>query len=681
MAHMLSAVPRSIAAKLNFILLSIIVAIFLVAGTFLSSWLGNRLEARGIDELNRTNQQVVDMVEAYASVLERSAEMLGASFTASLPKGISLDTHQQVPTGPLALPLLKAGDVGLNNQFALVDHFSKTTGGVATLFVRQGDEFYRVTTSLRNPAGERVIGTPLGSKHPAYAAVLAGKSYVGPAALFGRNYMSAYLPLLDSEGKVVGISFIGMDFTDSLKNLKARILAQKVGETGYPFVIDAVKEPGLAIIHPASEGKNILDVQDKNGVAVVRRLIEIKSGELRYWWQNAAMGETAAREKITVVAPFEKWGWIVATGAYTEEFSREVTAVQWQLTIVGISILLVIAIAILWTTHRWISKPLAEAVAVTNRVAGGDLTQHIRTTSSDEVGLLLSALDAMSSQLRQMVSEIDAGIGGLANDAHRLSLASESVASSSGEQSSAATTMAATVEEMSSSMQQVALHAVACRTLAETSGRVSDTGIEVINRAVQGMSSIAQTVGHSSTAVARLGQESQQISHIVNVIREIAEQTNLLALNAAIEAARAGEAGRGFAVVADEVRKLAERTTQSTQEITRMVNSIQQGANHAVDSMQTGEKQVDEGVRLASEAGGRINDIKSGADEVSVAVVGISEALREQNMANQEIARNVELIAQQAEENYVQAKATADTAHGMEALSTQLRASIARFRT
>jgi methyl-accepting chemotaxis protein len=240
--------------------------------------------------------------------------------------------------------------------------------------------------------------------------------------------------------------------------------------------------------------------------------------------------------------------------------------------------------------------------------------------------------------------------------------------------------MAATVEEMATSIRQVADHAEECRTLAESSGRVSETGISVINRAVDGMSMIAATVTQSSQAVACLGDESQHIFVIVKVIREIADQTNLLALNAAIEAARAGEAGRGFAVVADEVRKLSERTTRSTEEIARMVNAIQVGSNHAVTSMQTGERQVTTGVALANEAGGQIGRIKAAAFEVSAAVIGISEALKEQSSANEQIASNVEKIAEKAEENHQQAKVTAGTALGMEVLAQQLRASIARFR-
>ncbi len=672
--------PRSISTKLNLILLITVTATFLVAGLTLNSWLGTRLEERGIEGLKQTNQQVLDMVEAYANVLERSAEMLGATFQATFLNNLAVDPAHPVQTGDQLLPALRVGDIVQNNNFTLTDRFSGSTGGVATLFVRQGNDFYRVATSLRNPQGQRVVGTALDNKHPAYGKLLAGQSFTGPATLFGRDYMAHYMPIRDPSGRTIAASFIGLDFTDGLKALKARVLAVKVGERGYPFVLDAVKEPGLAVIHPAVEGKNIIGTKDKNGTEVVRRLLEMKSGELRYWWQNNELGETTPREKISVVAPFDKWGWAVGTGAYVDDLSHEMVAVRWILIVTGLVIVVVLATAIMWTTHRWVSRPLAEAVQVTRKVADGDLTQQISAKTADEVGVLLTSLDGMSRHLREMVSEIDVGVSHLASNSHQLAQASEVVARGSGEQSDAANAMAATLEELTASVHQVAIHAESCREMATHSGLLSDNGIAVIGRAVDGMTRIAQTVGHSSSAVTHLGDELQQISHFVQVIREIADQTNLLALNAAIEAARAGEAGRGFAVVADEVRKFAERTTHSTQEITVMVDRIQRGAAHAVDSMQTGENQVQEGVALANEASHRIQEIKGGADDVSTAVVGISDALREQTLANQEISRNVERIASQAEQNHQQAQTTAATAQGMEHLSEQLRASIARFR-
>ena len=191
---------------------------------------------------------------------------------------------------------------------------------------------------------------------------------------------------------------------------------------------------------------------------------------------------------------------------------------------------------------------------------------------------------------------------------------------------------------------------------------------------------IAQTVNESARIIEQLGKHSENISAIVNVIKEIADQTNLLALNAAIEAARAGEQGRGFAVVADEVRKLAERTTQSTKEISDMIGAIQQGTESAVASMQGGVSRVAEGVTLSRRAGEAIARIRQGTQDVRQSVGDISDAMGEQSQASNEIARGVEHIAQMAERNSTEVRATADTVLHLEQMATTLQAEVQRFR-
>jgi X-X-X-Leu-X-X-Gly heptad repeat protein len=621
------------------------------------------------------------MIEAYSAVLEHSAEMLGAQFAANLPTPFALDENHLLPTGAGNFPALSGGGQLFNNDFSSVDKFTATTGAIATVFVKHGDDFVRVTTSLKKENGERAVGTSLGSKHPAYALMQAGSAYTGRASLFGQEYMTHYQPIKDASGQVVGIAFIGINFTESLVALKRKILSLKVGETGYVFALDAVREPGLAVIHPAAEGKNLFESKDSNGRFFVKEMLDMKQGVVRYPWMNASQGDTRPREKISVINHFPKWGWVVGTGSYTDEFTGDVRGVQIQFGVAGLLIVVVLVLVIYYSTRHWLSVPLAEALAVTRRVADGDLTVSVRAENQDEVGQLLTATNQMCAQLRNMISEVNAGISTLAGGVGQMASSSEQVAHSSGMQSDAAAAMASAVEEMTVSIDRVSVLSQEARTMAASSGEISDSGATVIGSAIQEMGSIAATVRNSSDSVAQLGEQSQQIASIVNVIREIADQTNLLALNAAIEAARAGEQGRGFAVVADEVRKLAERTTQSTQEIAAMVSQIQNGARHAVDSMNVGVSQVEEGVDLANKAGGSITEIKTGAARVGEAVVGIADALREQTAASQDIARNVEQIAQQAEQNHSQALQTSAAATDLVALADRLRQNIARFRT
>lgn len=204
-------------------------------------------------------------------------------------------------------------------------------------------------------------------------------------------------------------------------------------------------------------------------------------------------------------------------------------------------------------------------------------------------------------------------------------------------------------------------------------------GGAVVARTVAEMERISVSVRESADVIQDLGDQSAKISAIVNSIKEIADQTNLLALNAAIEAARAGETGRGFAVVADEVRKLAERTAKATDEITGMVAAIQHGTSRAVDTMQGGVVRVQEGVVLAGQAGASMDQIRAGASQVVAAVTDISSALREQGAASTDIARNVEQIAQMAEQNSAAVRETANTAHRLENLAQQLRAEVSHF--
>ena len=216
--------------------------------------------------------------------------------------------------------------------------------------------------------------------------------------------------------------------------------------------------------------------------------------------------------------------------------------------------------------------------------------------------------------------------------------------------------------------------------ISRKSGKLSTEGGEIISKATSEMSKIEETVRHTAQAIEELGQQSNQISSIVQVIKDVADQTNLLALNAAIEAARAGEQGRGFAVVADEVRKLAERTTKATEEITQMIAAMQHSAHAAVSTMETAVDQVSGGVALANQAGSAIVQIKDGAEQVVGVVNDISSALAEQSSASNDIAAQVEKVAQMTEENSAAAAETSSAANNLQELASDMRATVSRFK-
>ncbi|MDN5515476.1 MAG: methyl-accepting chemotaxis protein [Pseudomonas sp.] len=340
----------------------------------------------------------------------------------------------------------------------------------------------------------------------------------------------------------------------------------------------------------------------------------------------------------------------------------------------------VLSISVAFAMSRSIAGRLQQAVEVARSIAEGRLDSRIERGGRDEVSVLLDAFATMQDRLRDMIGQIRAGAGQLVASAQSISSASSQLSVSAQEQSQAASSMAATVEELTVSINHVADNANEAHGLSSESGRQSADGGAVIQETLGSMQRIADTVQGAATQIAELGQHSDQISSIVNVIKEIADQTNLLALNAAIEAARAGEQGRGFAVVADEVRLLAQRTANSTQEITEMIKKIQTGTRNAVSNMEVGVQQVNGGLVQAGQAGDAIVSIRAASERVVGVVDQISLALREQTVASQDVARNVERIAQMSMENSEAVSDTSRTAHDLQQLAVSLDKNVAFFR-
>ena len=309
-----------------------------------------------------------------------------------------------------------------------------------------------------------------------------------------------------------------------------------------------------------------------------------------------------------------------------------------------------------------------------------DLTKRVAYTGSDEIGNMVSSLNQMLEKVQASMHSIQGSMGDVQGAVAALSTASDEVASSSASQSSAASSMAANIEELTVSINTVSDSASDARKLATQSAEISEEGGQIIQKTVDEMGTISDTVSRASDVIESLGKDAEQISAVVQVIKDVADQTNLLALNAAIEAARAGEQGRGFAVVADEVRKLAERTTKSTLDIATMVGTIQQSAHKAVGEMQQVVGQVAQGRDLANDAGLRMTNIRQSAQRVTAAIVDISSALKEQSIASQDIARHVESIAQMTDENHAAADHTADSARRLDTLSQDVSRVISSFR-
>ncbi|MDR2187717.1 MAG: methyl-accepting chemotaxis protein [Azonexus sp.] len=668
----------SIATKLNLVQAAIIVALFAISTVALVSWLSAVYEREGIDELKMANRQAVDMVQTIRVASEKEAERLIRTLESYFKGEFALHDGETAEVAGVKTPVLTLNGRMLNNSLAAVDEFSATTTANATVFVRQGDDFVRIATSVKKQDGTRAMGTKLAADHPARQLILAGKSYAGKATLFGKDYMTYYKPIVNAANQVVGILYLGLDFGEQLADVKNKLKAIKLYETGYIFGIDAGANKGELVIHPTEEGRSLWDSVDANGVYYVREMVEKKEGILYYDFPK--VGESEESQKIATFMYIPEWNWVIATSIYQDEFLTNVHTMRNHLILGAVALGFLLCLTIFFASQNWVSRPLLAAVKAMQRIASGDLTVAIEPRGNDEVGRLLAATNKMSDDMRTTLSDIQSTAYTLVESAGQLANSAQQAATHSEAQSDAASAMAASVEEMSANIKHVADNASNARHISTDSGEASTQGAEVIGQAVASMTRIAETVRFASTQVTALGQESKAISEIVNVIREIADQTNLLALNAAIEAARAGEQGRGFAVVADEVRKLAERTSTSTQEIGTLIGRIQAETEGAVTSMGNGVQQVEEGLGFAENAGSSIANIRDSAGQVNTAVTSISHALDEQTVAIGDIANNVEKIAGMADSNKGIAIQSAEQAAELEKLAERLRTRVAKFK-
>ena len=451
------------------------------------------------------------------------------------------------------------------------------------------------------------------------------------------------ISLLGSYQKQVEAGNLPQD--EAKRQAAERIASIRYDGSNYLWIQDLESRMIMHPIKPELNGKDMSQEKDANGthffVEMTKACKDKGKGCVQYRWPRP--GDTRPIPKLSCVELFQPWGWIVGTGIYIDDVDSQMHKIEIG---IGAALCIMLALTMLLTffVSRTITVPVATLVNQTKQVARGELSVQISSCTGDEIGQLSCSFKTMTENLRTIIGRVSDTSNQVAAAAGQLNSTAGRIATGSEEVAAQATSVATAGEEMSATSGDIAQNCQMAAEGAQSASQSAQNGASVVDATIAVMSQIADKVQESAKTVESLGARSDQIGTIIGTIEDIADQTNLLALNAAIEAARAGEQGRGFAVVADEVRALAERTTKATKEIGEMIKAIQSETKGAVTAMEQGVHQVEAGTMEAAKSGAALRDILDQINAVSMQVNQIATAAEEQTATTNEISNNIHQI-------------------------------------
>ncbi|MBF0120261.1 MAG: Cache 3/Cache 2 fusion domain-containing protein [Desulfobacterales bacterium] len=593
----------------------------------------------------------------------------------------------------IQIPVMKINGKKIAYNFEIVDKIQKIVGGNATIFHIFTDGAIRISTNVLKSDGIRAVGTFIPNDSVVYKTIMKGDSFYGRAFVVNKWLQTAYEPIKDKDGNIIGILYVGEeDSSETILNDLSKIV---VGKTGYIYILNEKGEYVLSYKRKR-DGENIINTKDANGRLFIEEIVNKgvllkteEAGIIYYPWQNK--DESRPRMKIAGYALLPEWKWIVASGAYIDDFYDSIQAIKNNTILISFFAIIIGSI-FAYLFAQTISIPIKKILSVIKKVSIGDLGEkvefksrvselniisvnfnmmidNLRSTvkSAEEIAngnltiniaplskedSLGNALKLMVEKLLNIISEINICTKKLLEESHELKATSLSVAQGASEQASSLEEISTSMSEISSQTKQNAINASTANNLAS----------EAKNFAQRSNDQMTQMLN----SINDINQSSKNIARIIKFIDEIAFQTNLLSLNAAIEAARAGKNGKGFAVVAEEVRNLATKSAHAAKETSTLIE----------DSI----NRVENGAKIAAHTAESLNEIMTAASKLTNIVSEIAIASNEQAQGVSQINIGLEQVDQVAQGSISHAEQSSSASEKLSMQATELQQLINMFK-
>ncbi|MBF0567126.1 MAG: Cache 3/Cache 2 fusion domain-containing protein, partial [Nitrospirae bacterium] len=581
--------------------------------------------------------------------------------------------------------------ISMANRFALVDDVAKTMGGTATFFVKSGNDFVRISTNVKKQDGSRAIGTLLDPNGKAIKEVLAGRPFYGEVDILGNPYITGYVPIKNNNREAlkealqdtIGIYYVGYK-VDAMKGIDDVVSNATILHNGFLAVLDGT---GKVRFHSNNVTPEDIEKILKTSANTVNSSVAntTNGSTANSTVSSTADGSGGSAEWTIVGMPFTQWGFNVVAAYPKKDLQSEIFRSVLQAAVVVFIVFLVLAVFIYVMLSKMILKPLNEVVHIAEEVGHGNLDLDVglaaggsssrpayapgltEVSYGDEIDSLAVSIGKMVDSLNEVLSDT---IMSTNNVISAMSVVREKVEQSNEgikAQHSQGGQIAAAAQELSSTISNIAVNASQASDSSTRAMEIAVRGKETADGAVDMVNTVAGSTVELSTVTKELVGSVNEISGIITVINDIADQTNLLALNAAIEAARAGEQGRGFAVVADEVRKLAEKTKTATTEISAKISAVIASAGKTTRSMEAASVGVDKATGFMQEVGTSLNDIVTAVSAVKDQITHIAVAVDEQSATADEILSSIEK--------------TSEISIGMESASMEIMSEVDRMIT